>query len=67
MRVVVDRLRERVRLLEHHPDPASHLDGVDLGIVEVYTVVQDLALDTCPLDEVVHPVEAPEHGGLPAA
>ena len=29
--VVVDRLRERVRLLEHHPDPPAHLDRVDLG------------------------------------
>ena len=27
--VVVDRLRERVRLLEHHADAAAHLDRVD--------------------------------------
>jgi hypothetical protein len=28
--VVEDGLRERVRLLEHHADPAAHLDGVDV-------------------------------------
>ena len=28
--VVVDRLRERVRLLEDHPDPAAHLDRIDV-------------------------------------
>ena len=43
--VVVDRLGERVRLLEHHADPLAHLDGVDLAAVEVLAVVEDLALD----------------------
>ena len=33
--VVVDRLRERVRLLEHHADALAHLDRVDVGAVEV--------------------------------
>ena len=33
--VVVDRLGERVRLLEHHADPLAHLDGVDGRAVEV--------------------------------
>ena len=28
--VVVDRLRERIRLLEHHSDPPAYLDGVDV-------------------------------------
>ena len=28
--VLEDRLRERVRLLEHHPDPAPQLDDVDV-------------------------------------
>ena len=37
--VVVDRLRERVRLLEHHADAAPHLDRVDLRVVEVDAVV----------------------------
>ena len=28
--VVVDRLRKRVRFLEHHADPAANFDRVDL-------------------------------------
>ena len=43
--VVVDRLRERVRLLEHHPDQLAHLDGVDVVAVEVLAVEEDLAAD----------------------
>ena len=43
--VVVDRLGERVGLLEHHADPAPDLDRVDVGAVEVLPVVEDPALD----------------------
>ncbi len=42
--VVVDRLRERVGLLEHHADAAADLDRVDVGAVEVVAVVED----ACP-------------------
>ena len=38
--VVVDRLRERVRLLEHHADAAAHFDRVDLGRVQVVAVIR---------------------------
>ena len=40
--VVVDRLRERVRLLEHHPDPLARLHRVHVRAVEVLAVVEDL-------------------------
>src|SRR4051794_17089344 len=43
--VVVDRLRERVRFLENHPDSPPHLDPVDVGAVDVVAVVEDLALN----------------------
>ncbi len=33
--VVEDRLRERVRLLEDHADPAPQVDDVDAGLVDV--------------------------------
>ena len=62
--VLVDRLRERVRLLEHHADAAADLDGVDLAVVEVDAVVLDAAVDVRLGDEVVHAVEATEHGRL---
>ena len=38
--VVVDRLRERVRLLEDHADPAADLDAVRLRVVQVMTVIR---------------------------
>src|SRR3712207_8828107 len=37
--VVVDRLGERVRLLEDHADPAAYLDRVDVVVVDVLAVV----------------------------
>ncbi len=40
--------------------------AIDPGVVEVDPVVEDLALDPGDLDEVVHPVEAAQHGGLAA-
>src|SRR6185503_19518262 len=43
--VVVDALRERVGLLEHHADPPAHLDGRDLWAVEIDAVVVELSGD----------------------
>src|SRR5918999_233116 len=65
--VVVDRLRERVRLLEDHADPLAHLDGVHIGAVQILAVIENLALHGGPRDEVVHPVEAADYRRLPAA
>ena len=45
--VVVDRLRERVRLLEHHADAPPDLDRVDLGAVQVDAVVERARPSTC--------------------
>ena len=64
--VVVDRLRERVRLLEHHADPPPDLDRVDLRTVEVDAVVQQLAVHGRAGDEVVHPVQAAQERALAA-
>ena len=65
--VVVDRLRERVRFLEDHPDQLADLDRVDVGPVEVLAVVEELAVDFGAGDQVVHPVEAAQQGALAAA
>ena len=65
--VVVDRLRERVRLLEDHADPPSHLDRIDRGRVEVLAVVEHASSTTAPGNEVVHPVEAADERALAAA
>lgn len=65
--VVVDRLGERVRCLKHNSDVPAHFDWVDLGAVEVDTVIRDLPFYAGCLDEVVHPVDGSQNRGLPAA
>ena len=65
--VFVDRLGERVGLLEDHADAAADLDGVDVGAVDVGVAVADAALDGDAGDEVVHAVEAADEGALAAA
>ena len=65
--VVVDRLRERVRLLEDHPDPPPHLHRVHIGPVEVFTAVKDRPLHDSTGDQVVHAVEAANECALAAA
>ena len=63
--IVVDRLRERVRLLEDHPDSAADLDRLDIAI-EVDAVVKHLSVEPEARHGVVHPVEAPDERALPA-
>ena len=64
--VVVDRLRERVRALEHHADAAAHLDRVDVRAVEVVAVVGDAPPTPRAGDEVVHAVERAQQRALAA-
>jgi hypothetical protein len=64
--VVVDRLRERVRFLEHHADAPPHLGGRHVGGVQVDALIDEGALDTRPANQIVHPVEATQHGRLAA-
>ena len=64
--VVVDRLGERVGLLEDHADPAADLDRVDVPGVEILAVIRHGALDGRARDQVVHPVEAADEGRLAA-
>src|SRR5205823_2411211 len=65
--VVEDAHRKRVRLLEHHADVAPHGDGVDAAAVDVLALELDVTLEAKPADEVVHAVQAAEHGALAAA
>ena len=65
--VVVDRLRERVRLLEDHADAAAYLDAVGARAVQVVAVVEQLAVELEARDRVVHAVEAAQEGALAAA
>ena len=64
--VVVDRLRERVRLLKHHADARPKLDDIEHAVVDVLTVKRDLAGHPADVDRVVHPVQAPQERRLAA-
>jgi hypothetical protein len=65
--VVVDRLRERVGLLEHHPHPLPEEHHVLLLPVHGLAVQPDVALVPGVGDEVVHPVDRAQEGRLPAS
>ena len=58
---------KRVRLLEHHADPAPEPDDVAARGVDVVAVDEDLALDAGARDDVVHPVQRPQERALAAA
>src|SRR5699024_8120847 len=58
---------ERVRLLEHHADPAADVDRIDLRVVDVLAVDLDAAGRIRPGDHLVHAVQGAQEGGLPAA
>ena len=53
--VVVDALRERVRLLEDHADALSKLNGVHVP-EDVNAVELDGAVDADAVDQVIHAV-----------
>ncbi len=65
--VVVDGLRKRVRLLEHHADARAQLHDIALRIMNVLAIEQDLTGHAGTGDRVIHPVQAAQEGRLAAA
>src|SRR6476620_10747854 len=65
--IVIDALRERICLLEDHPDPPSDFDRIHLAIIQIDAMVENLTFYARTLDEVIHPVDAAEHGALAAS
>jgi hypothetical protein len=65
--VLVDRLGERVGLLEHHPDPGAQLNDVHAARIDVVAVQLDLPRDPGVRDGVVHPVQRAQEGRFAAA
>ena len=65
--VFVDRLRERVRLLENHADAGAQFDDVDARVVDITFVEGDLAGDAAAVDGVVHAVECAQERRLATA
>ena len=62
--VLVNGLRKRVGLLEHHADPATQLGDVLAFGVDVVAIELDLALYTAAVHQIVHAVEGAQQGGL---
>ena len=67
--VLEHRLREGIRLLEHHADPHAHLDRIDVAREEIRVVglQHDLALVAIARIKVVHAVEAAQKRRLAAS
>src|SRR2546430_1282444 len=67
--IVEDRLRKRIRFLEHHADPHAHLDRVDVRCEQIAVVgmQHDASLVAVAGIEIVHAVEAAQEGRLAAA
>ena len=65
--VLEDGHREGVGLLEHHAEALAELDDLDARVVNLAAVDEDGSLAADAVDEVVHPVERAQKGGLPAA
>ena len=65
--VVVDRHRERRRLLEHHADPGAQRGEIDAGAQDILAVEHDLALGALAGIEVVDAVHRAQQGRLAAA
>ncbi len=55
--IIVNALREGVRLLEDHADMRAKVDDVDGVTVDIDAISIDGTLDTAIIDEVVHAIE----------
>jgi hypothetical protein len=65
--VVVDRLRKRIGLLEHHPDPRAQLHDILALVLDIAAVEPDGSRHARTRDRIVHAVEAAQEGRLAAA
>jgi hypothetical protein len=67
-RYVVKNPHVRIKriVLENHSNPASNLHNIHFRVVDIFSVQQDSALYTCPLDQIIHAVQTSEEGRLPA-
>src|SRR5882757_4343304 len=65
--VLIDRHRERRRLLEYHADAGAQEIEIELGIEDVGGIEHQLPGGALPWIEVVHPIEDPQQGRLAAA
>src|SRR6476660_9999967 len=64
--ILINRLWERIRLLEDHTDTHPHLERIDLRIKDINRIgiQNDLAVRSIAGIQIVHTVEAAQIGGL---
>ncbi|MCY1436535.1 hypothetical protein D9M71_526640 [compost metagenome] len=60
--VFIDGLGKRVRLLEHHANPATQFGHVFALAIDVVAVQVDCTLDAATIHQVVHAVESAQQG-----
>jgi hypothetical protein len=65
--ILVDRLGEGVRLLEHHTDAGAQLHDVHVGRVDIFAVKLDRAFHARVRDRVVHAVDGAQERRFAAA
>ena len=65
--IVIDRHRERIRLLEDHTDPLTKCIDIDILLIDVLPIEKDLTIDTAALHQIVHAVQRLEQCGLATA
>jgi hypothetical protein len=65
--VVIDRHGEGVGLLEHHADAAAQIGYIPAWGVYLLPPIGQGSSDFHPRNQVVHPVNGPQKGGLSAA
>ena len=65
--IVIDRHRERIRLLEDHADPLTKCIDIDILLIDVLSIEEDLTIDATALHQVVHTVQRLEQRGLATA
>ena len=65
--VVVNRHRERVRLLKNHSHFFSKFYRVDTGSINILSIQEDFAFNSGAIDQVIHTIDAPQKGRLAAA
>ena len=64
--VIINRHRERIRLLEYHADTAAQQIDVTV-LVDILTIEHDVARDTAVFHQIVHAVERTQQRRLAAA
>jgi len=65
--VVENALGKRIGILKHHAHLAPQAHDIGLRMIDIGAIHENTPFDPGSRDEIVHPVEQPDEGRLPAA